>query len=67
LVTPGGPAEEAGLRVGDIILQVNRTDVSSVEEFKTVLANVEPGDTVILLISRAGRTLFVPVKAIEKK
>ena len=67
LITPGGPAEEAGLRAGDVILQINRTDVSSVEEFKAVLNKVEPGDTAILLISRAGRTLFVPVKAIEKK
>ena len=67
LITPGGPAEEAGLRAGDVILQINRTDVSSVEEFKAVLTKVEPGDTAILLISRAGRTLFVPVKAIEKK
>ena len=66
-VAPGGPSEDAGLRAGDVILQINRTDVSSVEEFKTVLAKVEPGDTAILLISRAGRTLFVPVKAIEKK
>lgn len=66
-VTPGGPAEDAGLRTGDVILQINRNNVSSVEDFKSVLAKVEPGDTVILLISRAGRTLFVPVKAIEKK
>ncbi|NLJ49211.1 MAG: DegQ family serine endoprotease [Candidatus Atribacteria bacterium] len=67
LVKPGGPAEEAGLRAGDVILQINRNDVSSVEDFNSVLAKVEPGDTVILLISRSGRTLFVPVKAIEKK
>jgi len=66
-VTPGGPADNAGLRAGDVILQINRVDVSSVAEFNNILAKVEPGDTTILLISRAGRTLFVPVKAVEKK
>jgi serine protease Do len=52
------PASFSGLRVGDIILEINRSAVSSVEDFKRLIAQVE-GKTVILLVSRAGRLYYL--------
>jgi serine protease Do len=37
-VRPGSPAEEAALQKGDIILEVNRQPVKSVEEMKAMMA-----------------------------
>lgn len=53
-VQRGGAAAENGLRPGDVILAVNRSEVESVEEFKNFLANRRPGSVVLLLINRNG-------------
>jgi S1-C subfamily serine protease len=52
------PASLSGLQVGDIILEINRSAVSSVEDFKRLIAQVE-GKTVILLVSRGGRLYYL--------
>jgi len=52
------PAAFSGLRVGDIILEINQSAVSSVEDFKRLIAQVE-GKTVILLVSRGGRLYYL--------
>ncbi|MDX1443494.1 MAG: PDZ domain-containing protein [Gammaproteobacteria bacterium] len=55
-VTPGGPADDAGVRVGDIILGVDSVDVDSAddasERFLDYLREREPGDTVNLRFRR---------------
>jgi len=52
------PASYSGLRIGDIILEINRSAVSSVEDFKR-LAGQNEGKTVILLVSRGGRLYYL--------
>ncbi len=59
-VDPGGPAAQAGLQSGDVILEVNRQKVNSVADMQRVLAasgNRPP----LLLVNRNGQTIFVPV------
>lgn len=65
-VRAGGPADEAGLRPGDVILEVNREEIASLGDWEDALAQVRPGDTVLLLIDRGGRTYFVPLRAEER-
>jgi S1-C subfamily serine protease len=71
-VVQGSAAERAGLRgtvvradgtiaLGDIILEVNRQPINSVEELRSVLANYSPGDTVELTILRGDERLTVQV------
>lgn len=50
------------LQEGDVILQLNRQTIQNLQDWNTVLSMIEPGDTVILLINRRGRTYFVPLK-----
>ncbi|MGQ9621889.1 MAG: DegQ family serine endoprotease [Candidatus Caldatribacteriaceae bacterium] len=65
-VEAGGPGDEAGLRPGDVVLEMNRQEIASLADWDRTLAEVQPGDTVLLLIDRGGRTYFVPLKA-EKR
>ncbi|MGQ9672944.1 MAG: DegQ family serine endoprotease [Candidatus Aminicenantales bacterium] len=45
-------AARKGLAVGDIILEVNRKKVTSVEDFERVLKNLESGQVLLLLVRR---------------
>ncbi len=49
---PESPAAEAGLRVADVILALNGTPVSSVEELNAQLASWPPGSRVGLQLQR---------------
>jgi Do/DeqQ family serine protease len=53
-VAPGGPAEAAGLRRGDVILEVQRQPVSDAADLHRALAAVPPGDSALLYVHRPG-------------
>jgi S1-C subfamily serine protease len=58
-VSPGGPAEQAGVRAGDLVVAVNGTDVRGREPVARVvqlLRDVKPGDKVDLQVLRDGTT-----------
>ncbi|CAN5706964.1 serine protease HtrA [soil metagenome] len=58
---PNGAAAQTGIRRGDVILEVNRQPVSTLEEMKSALE--KSGDNaILLLISRGGQTTFLTVK-----
>ena len=56
----GGPAEAAGLQVGDVIVKAGSTDITSPEELNAVLADLD-GDKTLLLVNRNGNPFFVGV------
>nr|BCX00396.1 MAG: protease [Bacteroidota bacterium] len=60
-ILPGGAAEKAGLRVGDIILQVGGEDVEAANHLQSKVLKYRPGDRVPLLVWRDGRSLSVEV------
>ena len=51
-VQPDSPAAEAGVREGDVILEVNRTQVKTVDELKKEIATVKEGKPLLLLLRR---------------
>ncbi len=55
-ITPGSPAEEAGLVVGDIITQIDGKDVTA-DTVLDILRDYAVGDTVILNVERGDETL----------
>jgi len=59
-VKPGSPADDAGLRQGDVITQVNRKDVQDAAGVKDALSSVAKGqDALVLIWSNGGSTFRV--------
>jgi serine protease Do len=59
-VEPGSAADEAHLRRGDVILEVDRSEIQSVDDLRTHLDASKK--SALLLIRRGDATIFVPVK-----
>ncbi|TFG36453.1 MAG: PDZ domain-containing protein, partial [Desulfobacterales bacterium] len=58
-VEPGSAAEEAGLRPGDLILEVNRQEVKNLEEYNNALESLDKKESILLLVKRDRHTRFV--------
>jgi serine protease Do len=58
-VEDGSPAEGAGIQPGDVIREVNRQRVRSVDEFERATRALKEGERVTLLLHRGGQALFV--------
>jgi len=59
------PADKAGLEDGDVILKVNDTGITDVDQFRRVVAEFAPGTTVSLAIARGKQRLTKRVTLIE--
>jgi serine protease Do len=59
-VEPGSPAAQAGLEHGDVIQELNRKPVSTVDAFQSAMDKAGP-DPQLLTIDRAGSHSFVSV------
>jgi serine protease Do len=57
-VLPGSPADNAGLRPGDIIVGVNRHDMQSAADVQKALADVPKGQDALLLVWSGGGNTF---------
>jgi serine protease Do len=62
-VQPQSAAAEAGLRRGDVVLEVNRTSVANSDEFQKLTNQAEPGEHLLFLISRGGSNLFLALRS----
>lgn len=62
-VTPGAPADEAGLRAGDIVTSLNGRKITSSTELTREVGRARPGDNLRLEIIREGRTQTVNVRS----
>jgi serine protease Do len=60
-VEDDGPAAEAGIRQGDVVIEVNRQRVRNADEYAAALRKSAEG-TVLLLVSRGDNTLYVALK-----
>jgi Do/DeqQ family serine protease len=58
---PNGPAADAGLQRGDVILSLGDKPVASVEELRTRMSRLKPGERATLGVARDGRRLKVEV------
>jgi serine protease Do len=61
-VVAGSPAEEAGIQRGDLIREVNRSEVRSVEDFNRATEHLRSGDSIALLLRRGENTFFVAIE-----
>lgn len=57
-----GPARDAGVQVGDVLLTLAGQEVDSPERFAEVAGRLTPGTTVPMLVSRTGAPSFLPLE-----
>lgn len=61
-VTPGSVASEAGLRAGDLVLEINGNSVKGLSDYKKILAGSGERKTLLFLVERRGRTLYMGIR-----
>lgn len=61
-VTANGPADQADLKSGDVIVRVDGKEVNSVASLGDVLLSKEPSDSVAVQVQRGNQQLAVTVK-----
>ncbi len=66
-IQEGSPAEKAGLKRGDIILEYNNKPITTVDELQKAVQDTVIGAKVTLLIHREGKATAVTVTIEEKK
>ncbi len=54
-IVPGGPAAQAALRAGDIILKVNDKEIQNAEDFTWLLEQAGPSSSVLFTVARPDR------------
>jgi serine protease Do len=67
LVEPDGPAEKAGLKVGDIVLRYNGQRVDGNDQFARLVRETAPGHEVKFEINRGGALQTVMVRVAQRK
>jgi serine protease Do len=61
-VAPANRLHEAGIRAGDVILQINQMNVPTLQEYKKAASKIKAGERILLLVRRKGQDLFVTIK-----
>lgn len=59
---PGGRADQAGVRRGDLVKEVNRQPVHSLAEYQKALHDTPAGEPVLLLLKRGKQTLYASLE-----
>src|SRR5690606_10405252 len=60
-VSPGSQADKAGLKGGDVIINLGEHTVTGLDDFDLALRKFSAGEEVMVTIRRAGEKLTLPV------
>jgi len=61
-VKGGSPAEKAGFQTGDILLELNREKVNSLDDFRAAMKGVKDEKSLLLMYSRGNEILFSTIE-----
>jgi serine protease Do len=61
-IVPNSPAEQSGLRVGDVVLTYDGVELLSDREVPAMVGNTDPGQTATLTIFRDHKTVLIKVQ-----
>ncbi len=56
---------DAGIKVGDVIVMINRQQIDNPKAFASIVAELKPGQRVPVLINRKGSPTFLAIKVAE--
>ncbi|MBU0676149.1 MAG: DegQ family serine endoprotease [Proteobacteria bacterium] len=61
-VAPDSPAAEAGIKRGEIVLEINQTPVRDLTQFKEILEGLKEDGSILFLLKRDDHARYVVVK-----
>jgi S1-C subfamily serine protease len=61
-VENNSPAGEAGIRRGDIILEIDQKPIRDIDEYIKKIRPYKKGDTILFLVKRRQATLYLTLK-----
>jgi serine protease Do len=62
-VAVGSPAEESGIRRGDVIQEMDGETIRNINDFERLSSRKMPEETVLLYLNRGGKKFFLTLKA----
>jgi serine protease Do len=65
-ILPGGPADKAGLKQGDIILTLNGREIREARDLQSVIYNQPLADQLAITVKREGQVLSFRLSVIER-
>lgn len=66
-VRQGSGAAEAGLRPGDVILEVDKQQIKNLDDYTSALDRVKPGSTALFLVKRGENTVYAALRTEESQ
>jgi serine protease Do len=57
-VEPGSPAEDAGIKKGDVLQEIDRQRISNLNDFNRVVSKIKSSNSVLLFINRKGKRFY---------
>ena len=54
-VTPGSPAEKAGIQGGDVLVRFGAKEIRNIYDYTYALGEKKPGEKVVVEVKRAGQ------------
>ncbi len=67
LIDHDAPAAQVGLRVNDVLLEVNGQPVEGAEAFGRMMREIPPGRKITIVVSRDGATQTLNVQLVDRK
>ncbi len=61
-VERGSIAAEAGLRPGDVILEIGRSPINNLKDYRAAIQNIDKGKSTLFLVKRGENTIYIGVK-----
>jgi serine protease Do len=61
-INPGSIAEEADIRAGDIIKEINKRPIKNVDDFREAIKKARPKEGVVMLVKRENVTFFAVIR-----
>jgi serine protease Do len=61
-VQPGSPAQDADLRSGDIVKEIDRKPIRNIADFKDAMKKAKVKEGVVMLIKRENSTFYTVLR-----
>ncbi len=61
-IQQGSPADEADVRAGDVIREINRKPIRNVDDFRELVSKARPKDGVVMLVRRENMTFYAVMR-----